>query len=259
MQAGVPTGLHVDHIRTSGRSGAPLQINVEIDGWAPLTAWSEAQAPDAKACLNFSVTPPARGLVSRWRIVTVARDPLGLAQTSATWLLGRDQVRIVHPATVPAPPLPLRSASDVPEFSGLRGWQPGDRPRDVDWRATARRPSTAPVVRLWSETPSRGGEMVIGVGGGPDHPSCDRVAELAAAAVREAFRCCEHVTLRWAGGEATGRIAEPLLDALAEFPRIGMPAPAGCDLLIVPATAAAVSVRAAAVWRVAEGGHVVAA
>jgi uncharacterized protein (DUF58 family) len=256
MQAGVPARLHVDHIRASGRSGAPLLIGVKIEGWPRLTAWSDAQARDAKACLNFEATPPGRGVFRKLEIITAARDPLGLAQASVTWVLVSDKPHIVHPPTVPAPALPLRPTTDVPEFSGLRGWQPGDRPRDVDWRATARRPSTAPVVRLWSETPSRGGELVIGVAGGPDNQSCDRVAELGAAAVRDAFRRCEQVTLRWAGGEVTARLAEPLLDALAEYPTVGMPSPANCDLLIVPSTA--VAAGAAAIWRVDGSGRVVA-
>jgi uncharacterized protein (DUF58 family) len=257
MQAGAPARMHVDHIRANGRSGAPLLIMVEIDGWAPLTAWSEAQAENAKACVNFQTTPPTRGILRRWRVVTVARDPLGLAAASVTWMMTGDRPHIVHPATVPAPAVPLRPTTDVPEFSGLRAWQPSDRPRDVDWRATARRPSTAPVVRLWSETPSRGGEMVIGVAGGPDDQSCDRVAEITAAAVRDAFRRCEQVTLRWTGGEVTSRLAEPLLDALAEVPVVGMAAPTDCDLLVVPSTAAAAG--AAAVWRVDGSGRVVAA
>lgn len=257
MQAGVPVRLHVDHVRSGGRSGAPLLIRVEVDGWPPMTAWSEAQARDAKACLDLEATPPTRGIVHQWRILTVARDPLGLAQASVTWTLKGDQARIVHPATVPAPALPLRPTTDVPEFSGLRAWQPGDRPRDVDWRATARRPSTAPVVRLWSETPSRGGDMVIGVAGGANDESCERVAEIAAAAVRDAFRRCEQVTLRWATGELTSRFAEPLLDALAQFPTVGAHPPADCDLLIVPTTGAATG--AAAIWRVDESGRVVAA
>jgi len=257
MQAGVPARLHVDHIRGKGRSGAPLLIGVQIDGWPHMTAWSDAQAPDAKACVNFEATPPNRGVFRRLEIVTVARDPLGLAQASVTWVLAGDKTHIVHPATVPAPALPLRPTMDVPEFSGLRAWQAGDRPRDVDWRATARRPSTTPVVRLWSETPSRGGEIVIGVAGGPDNESCERVAELAAAAVRDAFRRCEEVTLRWVGGEVTARLVEPLLDALAEYPAIGMASPADCDLLIVPA--GGVAAGAAAIWRVDGSGRVVAA
>jgi uncharacterized protein (DUF58 family) len=257
LQAGVPAAVHLDHIRTRGWSGTPLYLQVDIEGWAPLTAWSDPQSPDAKACINFHVTPPARGVLRKCRILTMARDPLGLAAATAMWEPRFDRVTTVHPAIVSAPTLPLRPTSDVPEFSGLRGWQPGDRPRDVDWRATARRPSTTPVVRLWSETPSRGGELVIGVAGGQDPSACDRVAELAAAAVRDAFRRCEQVTLRWTGGEVTARLAEPLLDALAEFPSVGMAAPADCDLLIVPSMTAAA--RAASIWRVDGGGLVVAA
>jgi uncharacterized protein (DUF58 family) len=257
LQAGVPAQVHVDHIRVRGWFSAPLQVRVEIDGWPPLTAWSEPQSPDAKACINFSVTPPTRGLLRRCRIVTVARDPLGLASAALAWEPQFDRISPVHPAAVAAPALPLRPTTDVPEFNGLRGWQPGDRPRDVDWRATARRPSSAPVVRLWQESPSRGGELVIGVAGGHDSSACDRVAELAAAAVRDAFRHCEQVTLRWFSGEVTARLAGPLLDALAEVPSIGMASPSGCDLLIVPSTAAAAG--AASVWRVDGNGQVVAA
>ena len=257
LQAGVPATVHVDHIRGTGRSGAPLFIRVEIENWSPLTAWSEPQSPDAKACINFNVIPPARGLLRGCRIITMARDPLGLAAATITWAPRTDEVSVVRPAAVPAPALMLRATSDEAEFIGLRGWQPGDRPRDVDWRATARRPSTAPVVRLWSETPSRGGELVIGVAGGPDGQGCDRVAEIAAAAVRDAFRHFEQVTLRWDGGEVTGRVADPLLDALAMVPGVGMPSPADCDLLIVPSSVAAT--RAASIWRVDGGGRVNAA
>jgi uncharacterized protein (DUF58 family) len=265
MQAGVPAPLHVDIVRGSARSGAPLLIAVEVDGWPPLTAWSEAQARDAKACLDFQVTPPSRGLISRWQILTMARDPLGFAQASVISILESDQVHIVQPATVPAPALPTPPTSDIPEFSGLRAWQPGDRPRDVDWRATARRPSTAPVVRLWSATPVRGGELVIGVAGGSDEQACERIAELAAAAVREALHRYEKVTLRWAGGELTAPLAEPLLDALAAVPAVGMPSPADCDVLIAPSTDSTADVGggglggAGALWRVDGSGRVVAA
>ncbi|MFM7316404.1 MAG: DUF58 domain-containing protein, partial [bacterium] len=44
------------------------------------------------------------------------------------------------------------------EFSGLRAYQPGDEPRYIDWRATAK--LRQPIVRQWSAE-SRAGVAIL--------------------------------------------------------------------------------------------------
>jgi uncharacterized protein (DUF58 family) len=259
LQAGVPAAVRVETTRRSDRAAGPMSIVVLVEGWPGCAAWVEPQAAGTRVIADFTVVPPARGVVQRALVHMVSRDPLGLAEVRWSWSPRPEMLRrVVHPAAVGAPRLPSPATAPIPEFAGLRTWQAGDRPRDVDWRATARRPSTAPVVRLWSEQHSSGGELILGVGGGGDAAACERVAEVAAAVVRRAFATYDRVTLRWDGGEISGHHGEPLLDALAQVPVPGAGAPAATDLLIAPAAAAGAP-AAGRIWRVDSRGLVAAA
>ncbi|MFY7953011.1 MAG: DUF58 domain-containing protein, partial [Armatimonadaceae bacterium] len=95
------------------------------------------------------------GLLDAYRIV---RSPLEIvvlpraAAVRVTALNGGMSRRTGGPESV-------TSKGDTLEFSGNRPWRLGDRPRDVDWRATARHlgsPDAALIVREWhksEETP----------------------------------------------------------------------------------------------------------
>jgi uncharacterized protein (DUF58 family) len=256
MTAHSPVSIMVQFDRPSGRSSAPLTLSVKSDLWKTVPARLGPLAAGTQTRTTFELVPPTRGIVRQVGVHLEARDPLGLAYIS---LLAspNHQTRIIHPAAVSCPPLPLYSAERIPEFAGLRGWQPGDQPRNVDWRATARRPGTAPVVRLWEETETRGGTFTVGVVSTADPEVNDRIAELAAAAIRQALVTHDAVTLRWTDGELTAGRAEPLLDVLAEHPRLPETAPTvppGCDLLIGPPHAHAGTARH--LWRVDGKGHV---
>ena len=244
LQAGAPAELQV-HFTRPGQPSAPDRHFGHRGSVADTPAHLGPLAAGAQTRTTFKVIPVMRGVVQQVGVHIEARDPLGLAVTN---LLATpdDRTRIVHPAVVGCPALPGTQTDRVAEFAGLRGWQSGDQPRDVDWRATARRPGSAPAVRLWEEAPIRGGNFSLGLIGAADPSTNERIAELAAAALRQAIVRHDTFTLRWAGGEQTAPRLEPLLDVLALHPRPAegpsIPLP-GCDLIIGPITARRAAAR----------------
>jgi uncharacterized protein (DUF58 family) len=93
-----------------------------------------------------------RGLLALPRLRVSSRAPLGLMRAWA-WI-HLDARVVVYPrpaaASPPAPAAGSAAADGAAErgdedFAGLRAWQPGDSPRRVAWRATAR--AGEPVVR----------------------------------------------------------------------------------------------------------------
>lgn len=93
-----------------------------------------------------------RGLLALPPLRISTRAPLGLARAWA-WI-HLDGRELVYPRPAAgSPPAPAAGNASAPgagergdeDFAGLRGWQAGDSPRRIAWRATAR--AGEPVVR----------------------------------------------------------------------------------------------------------------
>jgi uncharacterized protein (DUF58 family) len=118
-----------------------------LDG-EPMRVQVSALAGGGRRVLDVPIPTPRRGLIRIGPMVVEHRDPLGLMRrvlplTGQAWLW-------VRPRTHPMRPLPLglvpdfegRLADNAPKgstaFSALREYVPGDDPRQIHWRSTAR-------------------------------------------------------------------------------------------------------------------------
>jgi uncharacterized protein (DUF58 family) len=137
----------------------------------------------------------------------------------------------VYPALIPAPeallrglpayPAPGRSAapSRQGEFRGLRAFRPGDDPRDIHWRTSARR--GMPLVREKEDEETREATVVLDNGptAGDDAAAFERAVSEAAGICVELAQRGFSVGLAVRGGEVRaapgGAQAERILRALA--------------------------------------------
>ncbi|MGC5010094.1 DUF58 domain-containing protein [Streptosporangium sp. DT93] len=146
--------------RVTVNAGASGTLIVRNTGRLP-ALWIEATdlIDGARTCLTVPALPvgadarhgyeletPHRGLVTVGPLTLRRRDPLGLAQ-SADWTSPATRVW-VHPRVHPLKRLPMGGAIDsggspratpgTTASSSLREYQPGDDPRRIHWRSTAR-------------------------------------------------------------------------------------------------------------------------
>jgi uncharacterized protein (DUF58 family) len=109
-------------------------------------------APAATACVSYAVRPRRRGDRRFGPAVLLVRSPLGLLRRRASFGDGAvlrvypDAAHFLRPEAldprrvlevIGVKPAPRRG--DGMDFESLRDYLPGDDPRRVDWRATARR------------------------------------------------------------------------------------------------------------------------
>lgn len=138
------------HLEVANRGRLPsLRFDAveHLDG-ASLPVHVASVPAYARRALTYRIPAPYRGLVRVGPIELDRRDPLGLLRRSArltdeTWLW-------VHPRVHPARPLPVGLVPDFEArsseqeqrgsmaFSSLREYEPGDDPRHIHWRTTAR-------------------------------------------------------------------------------------------------------------------------
>lgn len=129
-----------------------------------------------------------RGIVTVGPARTVRGDPLGILTREATWQETR--TLYVHPVTTALRSTatglirdlegsPSRTIVDADfSFHALRPYVPGDSPRQVHWKSTAK--TGAMMVRQYEET--RRSRMVLVVGRGGDEFADDDEFELAVSA-----------------------------------------------------------------------------
>lgn len=124
------------------------------------TAFGPAEAVHARGPWVLHLPGLPRGVHSPGPVEIVAHDPLGLFSVRRA-LSPAEAASLatltVHPApdwVAPAPghpePAEAALAMRMGDPAGLRDWRSGDRRRDIDWRATAKR--DAPIVREREET-----------------------------------------------------------------------------------------------------------
>lgn len=143
-------------VRVDVPRGTPLLCAVTDDpppdlGAPPLFA-AVAVDRDGAASRRYAITPRQRGDREFGALVALVRSPLGLLRRRHRGSAGEvlrvypDTTRLLHPAALDprrvlaalgVKPAPRRG--DGMDFDSLRDYLPGDDPRRVDWRATARR------------------------------------------------------------------------------------------------------------------------
>ena len=132
----------------NGKAVAPvIALNIEGDlGSAGRFAAAAASLPPrSKATLELPFAPAARGTVHEARLVMWTIGLVGFVKRSRKATL--PVVMTVYPAIagVSAPPIPRRPRDSgraftarEGDFAGLREWRPGDSPKHVHWRSSAR-------------------------------------------------------------------------------------------------------------------------
>jgi uncharacterized protein (DUF58 family) len=159
--AGEPFTLPLVLVNPSARPRHALQLQ---RGTGPLALYSLQAQAEARAGLPLRAG--ARGWMRPGRFRVATRYPLGLFQ-AWSWL-EFDLKLLVYPRpAADPPPIPggggageRRGAGerqDRNELDGLRDYRPGDTPREIAWRATAR--LGQPVSKRFTD-PS-GGELLL--------------------------------------------------------------------------------------------------
>ncbi len=226
VTAGNPA--RIDYHVQSGRRRIPsfaLEIGEEgLRGQAFLPFLGAAQAGLARSENSFL----RRGVVPLQAITVSTSFPFGLFRKSRS--IGSPGELVVWPRTdrrlprlSPAGATALRagslsSASSGPrgEYRGLREYRPGDDPRDIHWRSTAR--FGRPMVREYDQGEAETLWLCLDTRGRPGDRAeiaVEMVAALAARAFREGRRFALAVPgLVVEAGQGRGQL-DRVLDALA--------------------------------------------
>jgi uncharacterized protein (DUF58 family) len=225
--------------------------------------------------LTYPIPAPYRGLVRLGPVVLRRSDPLGLLRRDAP--LAGPEVLWVRPATrrVPAPPVGVAldfegrltdaSPHGSTAFAALRGYVPGDDPRYIHWRSTARLGEL--VVREHVDTTEPSMALVLDARSGALTPEAFETAVEVCASVALAARRAGHDVALAATGEDRLAVAAQggvdLMDRLAavtqrpggdpEDPtalvRLADGLPSGGCLLVVSGTSPALSAALARLRR----------
>jgi len=147
VTGGTPTVARLD---VHARSRFPTPAVVVTDRLAGRTVELEVAALPAggRRSVRYALPTPRRGRLPLGPLTVQRRDPLGLARRVQA--LGGDHVLWVRPRSHPLPALPVGTLLEqegaqlehaprgTVTFSSLREYVPGDDPRLVHWRSTAR-------------------------------------------------------------------------------------------------------------------------
>lgn len=135
-------------VRSRGRLPAPPFVVVDRVGGIPVELPVAALPPGGQRTARYVLPTPRRGRLTVGPLAVERRDPFGLWRRGQP--LGAQALLWVRPRTHPLPTLPVGSLFDqegpqletspvgTVTFSSLRDYVPGDDPRLVHWRSTAR-------------------------------------------------------------------------------------------------------------------------
>jgi uncharacterized protein (DUF58 family) len=181
------------HVRNTGRRPSVAFTAVDRIGPESVALDVRGIAAGGLRAVNYPLPAPRRGRVPLGPLTVERRDPFGLfrwarRQTS-------DDVLWVHPRIHPMRPLPVGIVLDYEgrthenarlgtvTFSALREYVPGDDPRQIHWRSTARLGTL--VVREHIDTMEPTTTVVLDTRSGAfDAPSFEEAVEVAASVVR---------------------------------------------------------------------------
>jgi uncharacterized protein (DUF58 family) len=227
---------------TGRRAIGGLEVR-DGDGATPLRWFVPTLGPDNSVVLRAAVTFPRRGPVLGAGLVVSSGYPIGLARWERSveavrrivlprlGTLHRAQLRRFlsrhSPNVGQTRSLPVPSPTAQAEFHGLRPYRPGDSPRHVHWRTTARYGEL--MVREYEDWPNDDLTVVLEAVRPDDQiddPQFELAISLAATICWEWCRQTgDRLTLVVAGKEltvqegVTGKaLAKPLLERLALEP-----------------------------------------
>jgi len=199
--------------------------------------------------------------LSGFRLAT--KFPFGLVPRART-VADSDEL-YVYPALISAPESLLRGLPAYPapgrsyapsrqgEFRGLRAFRPGDDPRDIHWRSSARR--GLPLVREKEDEETREATVILDndPAGAADGPAFERAVSETAGICVDLIQRGFSVGLAVRGGEVRADVgaaqAERILRALAVIAPDAGPLPpvrTGTIVRIRPGAAPALETTAAA-------------
>lgn len=167
-------------------------------------AFVAAIEPGTAVTAKAEHTFARRGVYGLTDIVLATAFPFGLfrkerdlrlAGELVVWPRTDRRVRAPRPAGEGARrrgALPAGAAGVRGEYRGLREYRPGDDPRDVHWRSTARRGE--PVIREYERDEGRTLWVCLDLAGAPGEPA-DTAVEIAAALASRAHARGERLAL----------------------------------------------------------------
>lgn len=238
VTAGEPARIAYE-LRNGKRRLPSFAIEAGEAGSAAL-AWMPVLEPGAAGVARAEGSWRRRGVYPLGTVTLATSFPFGLFRKErdvelpgevVVWPRADRPVREPRPAgerTRPVGHRPAGAAGARGEFRALRPFRPGDDPRDVHWRTTAR--AGAPVVREYERDRTRALWICLELRA-PQGDEAEAAAETAAALAAAAARRGDAFGLATADarvppGAGTGQL-ERVLDALARARfREDAPAPA---------------------------------
>jgi len=224
------------HVHNRGRRTLPpLAVTHAIRGLDEVRVHVEPLAPGGRAVVDMTRVARSRGTADHCSVTVTAVGPLGLVATHRT--IDYAQRLIVHPRSAAEDLDALRrgmaeeAVDAVPgrglDLAGVREWRPGDEPRRVHWRSSARRGRL--VVTERGSSPA--GLLTLVVVGPSQAVDWEEVVAAAAATCRTAQLAGRPVrVLAWGPGapsaDAPTETIVGLLDWWAALGRVDLPVPA---------------------------------
>ena len=216
-------------IRVRNTTRWPSVSFTAVDRVGPETVTLEVARISAGGlrAIHYPLPAPKRGRIVLGPLTVARRDPLGLFRWERR--LTTDDVLWVHPRVHPLRPLPVGVVLDYEgrsdlharlgtvTFSALREYVPGDDPRQIHWRSTARLGTL--VVREHVDTTEPTTTVVLDTNSRVfDRDSFEEAVEVAASVVRAVEDTGRPVALHILGerpDEARRSGAGSVLDRLA--------------------------------------------
>lgn len=214
----------------NGKRGVPI-VALCIEGDAAPVGHIKASVPvlpaGATVGFEFDFTPERRGTVKSAGLEVWTDGLIGLTRRSRKVNVSLEAVVYPALAEVGVPPLARRPrdtgrsfASREGEFAGLRDWRPGDSPKHIHWRSSARTGRIVTKEFILTERP----EIAIlldtfGTEGEEFEALVSRAAGLAVAALRQSYDVSMFYYdegVRIVEDEGTGALPHRILRSLAE-------------------------------------------
>jgi uncharacterized protein (DUF58 family) len=228
-------------VRNTGRIAAVrFEVLESVDG-RPLTVPVPGLSPGESRAVEYGIPAPRRGRVLLGPLALRRTDPLGLARRAVP-LAGR-ALLWVHPRTHRTAPLPVgvtldfegRLTDAAPRgstaFATLREYAPGDDPRHIHWRSTARLGTL--LVREHVDTTEPAVAIVLDTRASVLDGAAFEVAVEVCASVAAAARRVGHgVALAALGEDRAAVAADGGYDLMDRLAAVGRSAEAGAGGLV---------------------------
>ncbi len=184
VAVGDPAAVSVRAANTSRLPTTPMTVELPI-GAGLVDVTVPGLAPGGHHDDSVPIPTGHRGVLDVGPLRGVRQDPVGLVRREIVW--GERLQVIVHPRTVAIPStstglvrdLEGQATSDLAPvdiaFHAIRDYQPGDEPRTVHWKSTAK--TGALMVRQFED--SRRAHLVVCLGIAMDEYAADEEFELA--------------------------------------------------------------------------------